>query len=99
MIALHVALRRAQAAAGVVGFSGALLGPERMAGELRSKPPVLLIHGDADSVVPFAHGERLFALANEPKQFVRMPGSDHATLARDGLYDHIWSFLDQHPPE
>jgi pimeloyl-ACP methyl ester carboxylesterase len=61
--------------------------------------PVLIVHGDADSVVPFAHGERLFALANEPKQFVRMPGSDHATLARDGLYDHIWSFLDQHPPE
>jgi fermentation-respiration switch protein FrsA (DUF1100 family) len=55
--------------------------------------PVLIVHGDRDSVVPFAQGERLFALANDPKLFIRMAGSDHATLVRDGLYDHIWSFL------
>jgi fermentation-respiration switch protein FrsA (DUF1100 family) len=61
--------------------------------------PVLIAHGDADSVIPFAQGEQLFALANEPKTFVRMPGSDHTTLPRDGLYEHIWTFLDQHPPE
>jgi fermentation-respiration switch protein FrsA (DUF1100 family) len=61
--------------------------------------PVLIVHGDADTVIPFAQGEQLFALAREPKQFVRMPGSDHATLPRDGLYDHIWPFLDQHPAE
>jgi hypothetical protein len=61
--------------------------------------PVLIAHGDADSVIPFAHGERLFALANEPKEFLRMPGSDHTTLTRDGLYDYIWPFLQQHPPD
>ncbi|MEJ0059776.1 MAG: alpha/beta hydrolase [Terricaulis sp.] len=61
--------------------------------------PVLIAHGDSDGVIPFSHGERMFALANEPKTFVRMPGSDHATLTRDGLYDHIWRFLDEHPPE
>ena len=61
--------------------------------------PVLIAHGDADTVIPFAHGERLFALANEPKQFLRMPGSDHATLTRDGLYAHVWAFLDRHPAE
>lgn len=60
--------------------------------------PVLIVHGDADSVVPFAQGERLFALANEPKEFVRMPGSDHATLVRDGLYERVWPFLAAHPP-
>jgi pimeloyl-ACP methyl ester carboxylesterase len=65
----------------------------------RVRMPVLIVHGSDDSVIPFAHGERLFALANEPKQFVEIPGSDHATLARDGLYDHIWAFLDAHPPE
>jgi hypothetical protein len=61
--------------------------------------PILIVHGDGDSVVPYAQGERLFALAPEPKTFVRMVGSDHATLVRDGLYDHIWPFLAAHPAE
>ncbi|WP_395644992.1 alpha/beta hydrolase [Terricaulis sp.] len=61
--------------------------------------PVLIVHGDRDTVVPFHQGERLFALANEPKQFVRMPGADHATLVRDGIYPHIYAFLAQHPAE
>jgi fermentation-respiration switch protein FrsA (DUF1100 family) len=61
--------------------------------------PVLIVHGDADTVIPFTQGERLYALANEPKHFVRMPGSDHATLVRDGIYLHITAFLAQHPAE
>jgi fermentation-respiration switch protein FrsA (DUF1100 family) len=60
--------------------------------------PVLIAHGDADSVIPFQQGEALFALANEPKQFVRIAGGEHTTLTRDGLYDHIWPFLADHPP-
>lgn len=63
----------------------------------RVEMPVLIVHGDADSVIPFAQGQQLFALAPDPKQFVRMPGSDHATLVRDGIYDHIWPFLAAHP--
>lgn len=59
--------------------------------------PVLIAHGDADSTIPFAHGERLFALAGEPKQFVRFPGGEHVTLVNDGLYAHIWSFLAERP--
>jgi fermentation-respiration switch protein FrsA (DUF1100 family) len=55
--------------------------------------PVLIAHGDADTVVPFVQGQRLYALANEPKTFVAMPGSNHATLVRDGVYEHIWAFL------
>lgn len=55
--------------------------------------PVLIAHGDKDGVIPIAHGERLFALAREPKVFVRMPGSDHNTLVRDGLYDQVLAFL------
>ncbi len=61
--------------------------------------PVLIAHGDADGVIPFAHGEALYALARQPKQFVRIEGGDHTTLPRDGLYDHIWPFLDSHPEE
>jgi len=52
MISLHVAPRRAASVAGVVGFSGRLLQPETLADEVVSKPPILLIHGDQDDVVP-----------------------------------------------
>lgn len=52
MISLHIAPRRAEAFAGIVGFSGRLLQPERLEAEVLSRPPVLLVHGDADDVVP-----------------------------------------------
>lgn len=52
MMSLHVAPRRDVAVAGVAGFSGRLLGPEHLQDEIRSKPPVLLLHGDQDDVVP-----------------------------------------------
>lgn len=54
MMALQVAPRRAAPVAGIVGFSGRLLAPETLAAEVVSRPPVLLIHGDADEIVPFA---------------------------------------------
>ncbi|MDO5647860.1 alpha/beta hydrolase [Paracoccus sp. (in: a-proteobacteria)] len=54
MMSLHIAPRRDQAVAGVVGFSGRLLVPELLADEARVKPPVMLIHGDQDDMVPFA---------------------------------------------
>ncbi|MDG4647637.1 prolyl oligopeptidase family serine peptidase [Roseibacterium sp. SDUM158017] len=52
MMSLHVAPRRSEAVAGVVGFSGRLLSPETLADEVVVRPPVLLIHGDQDDVVP-----------------------------------------------
>jgi phospholipase/carboxylesterase len=52
MMSLHVAPRRAEAMAGVVGFSGRLVAPELLADEVVVRPPILLIHGDADEVVP-----------------------------------------------
>ena len=54
MTALHVAMRRAPAIAALVGFSGALLSPELLASEITARPPVCLIHGESDDVVPFA---------------------------------------------
>jgi phospholipase/carboxylesterase len=54
MMALHVGPRRAARLAGIVGYSGMLVDPEALAGEVRSRPPVLLAHGDADPVVPVA---------------------------------------------
>ncbi|WP_417471810.1 alpha/beta hydrolase [Leisingera sp.] len=52
MMSLHVAPRREDAVAGVVGFSGRLLSPELLKDEMKSKMPVLLVHGDQDDVVP-----------------------------------------------
>ena len=53
MMALHVLPRRDTPVAGIVGFSGRLLTPELLATEARVKPPVLLLHGDQDPMVPF----------------------------------------------
>ena len=52
MMALHVMPRREDAVAGIVGISGRLLEPEALKDEVQCKPPVLLIHGDQDDVVP-----------------------------------------------
>ncbi len=52
MMSLHVAPRRSEPIAAVVGFSGRLLAPERLEAETVSRPPILLVHGDADPVVP-----------------------------------------------
>lgn len=52
MMALFVALRRARPCAAVLGYSGALIGAEALPEEIASRPPVLLVHGEADEVVP-----------------------------------------------
>lgn len=52
MMALHVAPRREDPVAAVVAFSGRLLEPELLADEAECRPPVLLVHGDQDEVVP-----------------------------------------------
>lgn len=87
MMSLHVAPRRDLAIAGVVGFSGRLLAPERLAAEARVKPPVLLIHGDADPMVPFEDmgraGDALVAAGFDTYAHV-MKGTGHG-IAPDGL--------------
>ena len=52
MMSLHVGPRREDALAGIVGFSGRLLEPDLFVDEVKTKPPVLLVHGDQDEVVP-----------------------------------------------
>jgi phospholipase/carboxylesterase len=52
MMALHVGLRRAQQVAGIVGFSGAMAGGDVLKDEIKVRPPVLLVHGDADPMLP-----------------------------------------------
>ena len=58
-----------------------------------TRAPLLIVHGERDTVIPITHAERLIALANEPKTLVRIPGGNHNSLVRDGLYGHVWAFL------
>jgi len=62
------------------------------------KAPLLIMHGTRDGVVPFALGERLFALANEPKRFVRFADGGHSDLDRFGAIETVRAFLDGQAP-
>lgn len=59
--------------------------------------PLLQVHGDADGVVPYAQGRRLFAAANEPKQFVTVPGGDHNRLYTPEFVAALDQFLGRLP--
>lgn len=80
MVSLHAAPRRPEPVAGVVGFSGRLLVPERLPREIRSKPPVFLLHGDADDVVPhssLAEAETALRNAEIEVRALTIPGTGH----------------------
>ncbi|MBX7147280.1 MAG: dienelactone hydrolase family protein [Alphaproteobacteria bacterium] len=53
MMALHVGLRQDNMLGGIIGYSGALLGSAHLEQEIKSSPPILLVHGKLDSVVPY----------------------------------------------
>ncbi|HEX3500819.1 MAG TPA: prolyl oligopeptidase family serine peptidase [Stellaceae bacterium] len=87
MMSLYVGLRRARPVAGIIGYSGALVGAELLAAEIRAKPRVLLVHGDADTVVPFqalAMAERMLAAAGVPVETLARPGLGHG-IDEEGL--------------
>ena len=52
MLALHVGVRRKIKLAGIIGYSGTLIGEDLLETEIKSRPPVLLVHGDTDDIVP-----------------------------------------------
>ena len=87
MMALHIALRRRRVPAGVLGYSGRLIGAARLADEAVARPPVMLIHGDADDMVPIAAlHEAVAALgaAGVSAQWHVSSGVGHG-IAPDGL--------------
>lgn len=89
MMALHTALNRHEACAGVVGFSGALV-----VNKISVKPSVLLVHGDADTVVPFqamAMAQQGLQQAGVPVTSIRRPGLGHG-IDPEGL-DAAATFL------
>jgi phospholipase/carboxylesterase len=81
MMSLFVGLRRERQLAGILGYSGRLIAPDLLAGELRSSPPVLLAHGTDDSMVPFqSMGEAETALkaAGVPIETLACVGIEHS---------------------
>ena len=56
--------------------------------------PLLMAHGDADTIVPIEYAERLFAAANEPKQFLVERGADHNDPRSARYYRELKSFLE-----
>jgi phospholipase/carboxylesterase len=94
MMALHVGLRRRRAPAAIVGFSGMLVGEDRLkeatARDARgAPPPILLIHGDQDPLIPleamFMAAEAL-AVAQVPTQWHLSLGIAHG-IDEGGLRD------------
>ncbi|WP_395697237.1 alpha/beta hydrolase [Methylocella sp.] len=97
MMALHVGLRRARAPAALLGYSGELVGPEHLeelaARKTGKAPPILLVHGGEDEVIPpealFMSAEAL-ASANMPCQWHFSPalghGIDASGLRHGGLF-------------
>lgn len=59
----------------------------------RVTAPLLIMHGTNDPVIAFVFGERLFALAHEPKRFVRIPGGGHDDLAGFGAIEIARQFI------
>jgi phospholipase/carboxylesterase len=87
MMALHVGLRRQRPLAGILGFSGMMMNPERLKDEVSAAPPVCLIHGDRDDRIPltalFAAAEAL-GEAGFSAQWHVSEGCGHS-IAQDGL--------------
>jgi phospholipase/carboxylesterase len=92
MMSLHVGLRRANAPAAIVGYSGMLVVPEdidpaQFAGDIRSRPPVLLVHGDQDQLIPvqaLMHAAQGLAALEIPVEWHISPGVGHG-IDQEGL--------------
>ncbi|MGA2566840.1 MAG: prolyl oligopeptidase family serine peptidase [Pseudolabrys sp.] len=92
MMALHVGLRRAAPPAAIVGYSGMLVAPEDVdpdtfAAEIKARPPVLLIHGDQDDLIPVQavfHAAQGLAALDIPAEWHISHGIGHG-IDQEGL--------------
>jgi phospholipase/carboxylesterase len=92
MMALHVGLRRAERPAAVVGYSGLFVlpdgaEPDAVSGDVKVRPPILLIHGDRDDLIPaqalFLSAQYLSAL-DIPTEWHMSAGLGHG-IDQEGL--------------
>jgi phospholipase/carboxylesterase len=92
MTALYTGLRREEPPAAILAYSGRLLGAELLGPELRARPPVLIVHGEADEIVPVEASraaESALRAAGVPVEAAYRPGLAHgidqAGIALGGL--------------
>lgn len=90
MMSLYIAPRRAEKLAGVVGYSGGLLGGEGLIGQTSlSRPPIYLVHGEMDTVVPvgaFFHAKETLKHAGFDVTGHTTPGMGH-TIDEQGIHE------------
>ena len=93
MTALYTGLRRIEPVGGIMAYSGALIGAEALAGEVVTRPPVLLVHGEVDEVVPATasrQAESALRAAGVPVESTFSPalghGIDDAGLSFGALF-------------
>jgi phospholipase/carboxylesterase len=89
VMALHLGLRRAVAPAAVLGYSGGLVGADRLAAEMTSKPPVMLVHGEQDQLAPLygmMMSVKAMTEAGVVCQGVPLPDLGHAVNADALIY-------------
>lgn len=59
--------------------------------------PMLVLHGDQDEIIPFEHGQNVFAAAHEPKQFYPIKGAGHNDtfiVGGNAYYERLRSFIE-----
>ena len=81
VMSLYVGPRRARPVAGIVGYSGRLVAGDLLPGEMRSRPPILVVHGTEDPLVPFAalaEAEAGLKAAGIPVETLACPGIGHS---------------------
>lgn len=84
MMALYTGLRRRPAPLAILAYSGALLDTPELEHALSGRPPILLVHGEADEVVPFARGPEAAAALRRlglPVQTCWCAGTGHSVDA------------------
>ncbi len=89
VMALHLGLRRAVAPAAVLGYSGGLVGADKLAAEMTSKPPVMLVHGEQDELAPLygmMMSVKAMTEAGVVCQGVPLPDLGHAVNADALIY-------------
>ncbi len=57
--------------------------------------PLLIVHGEADTVIPVAMGRKLYALGNQPKELVTLPGAGHNNHDQFGSFEAINAWIER----
>ena len=87
MMSLHVGLRRSAAMSSIVGFSGRLIREDTLSDDMKSKPPIYLIHGEQDPMVPYSdtiNAAKILKDLDVDVQSHISPNTPHS-IAQDGL--------------